>query len=350
MQGDRRFYTGPMANLSDVAARAGVSISAVSRVLSDAPSTRVSIETRRRIQEAARDLDYRPNFAGRALKFARTNVIALIVPDLTNAVFTELMRGVEEEAIERGYMVLLARAESMQPGGESIARLIGEGRVDGVLIQVGDTVRPEDLQNLLEAKVPAVLINSVHRGHVGSVALQDERATASAVEHLVSLGHQRIALINGLPQTDTAQRRALGFRGAMSAAGLTVPAGYVSSLGYEPRAGREALLGMADLPERPTAIVVANINAALGVLLEARTLGIRVPEDLSIVAIHDTWTAETTWPPLTTVRMPLYQLGRQAMTAIYERLNEQRVVDRVVTDPAPELIIRESTAPPAPHS
>lgn len=336
-----------MAKLSDVAARAGVSISAVSRVLSNAPSTRVSNETRERIHEAARDLDYRPNFAGRALKFARTNVIALIVPDLTNAVFTELMRGVEEEAIERGYMVLLARAESMQPGGESIARLIGEGRVDGVLIQVGDTVRPADLQNLLEAKVPAVLINSVHHGHVGSVGLQDDLAARLAVDHLVSLGHRRIGLINGLPQTDTAQRRAMGFAAAMSDAGLPVPPGYVSSLGYEPRAGREALRGMAGLPERPTAILVANVNAALGVLQEARTLQISVPEDLSIVAIHDAWTAENTWPPLTTVRMPLYQLGRQAMTAIYERLNEQRVVDRVVTDPAPEVILRESTASPS---
>ena len=109
-----------MSTLSDVAALAGVSISAVSRVLSDAPSARVSAETRERIHAAAKQLDYRPNFVARALKFSRTNVIALVVPDLTNALFTELMHGVEEEAARRGYMVLLARAEGMPEGEESI--------------------------------------------------------------------------------------------------------------------------------------------------------------------------------------------------------------------------------------
>src|SRR4051812_13143555 len=102
-----------MVTLSDVAALAGVSVSAVSRVLSDAPSSRVSEVTRERIVAAARQLDYRPNFAARALKSSRTNVIALVVPDVTNAIFSELMRGVEDEAARRGYMVLLARAEGM---------------------------------------------------------------------------------------------------------------------------------------------------------------------------------------------------------------------------------------------
>ncbi|HEY8912740.1 LacI family DNA-binding transcriptional regulator [Lacisediminihabitans sp.] len=335
-----------MATLSDVAELAGVSISAVSRVLSNAPSARVSAETRQRIHDAARELDYRPNFAARALKFSRTNVVALVVPDLTNAIFTELMRGVEEEAHANGYMVLLARAEGMPPGEESIPRLIGEGRVDGVLVQVGDNMRPEDLTTLLGGRVPAVLINSTHRGHVGSVALEDERAARIAVEHLVGLGHTRIGLLNGIPHTDTAVRRGIGFRAAMEDAGLAIDDDLVTTLGYEPRQGREALRELAALPERPTAVVVANVNAALGALLEARVLGIRVPEDLSIVAIHDAWTAETTWPPLTTVRMPLYELGRHAMKAIFERITEGKVEDVVVTDPPPELIIRGSTASP----
>jgi LacI family transcriptional regulator len=335
-----------MANLSDVAKVAGVSISAVSRVLSNAPSARVSDETRQRIHEAARELDYRPNFAARALKFSRTNVVALVVPDLTNAIFTELMRGVEEEAQAHGYMVLLARAEGMPPGEESIPRLVGEGRVDGVLVQVGDNMREEDLTTLLGGRVPAVLINSTHRGHVGSVALEDERAARVAVGHLVGLGHTRIGLLNGVPEADTAVRRGIGFRAAMAEAGLRVEEGLVTTLGYEPRQGREALRELAASHARPTAVVVANVNAALGALLEARVLGIRVPEELSIVAIHDAWTAETTWPPLTTVRMPLYELGRNAMRAIYELITQGKVEDITVTDPPPELIVRGSTAPP----
>jgi len=334
-----------MATLSDVAARAGVSISAVSRVLSNAPSARVSGETRQRIQDAAAELGYRPNFAARALKFSRTNVVALVVPDLTNAIFTELMRGVETRAHELGYMVLLARAESIEPGSEAIARLIGEGRVDGVLVQVGDAMDEADVRSLLDGGVPAVLVNSRRSTHQGSVILDDASGARIAVKHLVALGHRRIALINGLDTTDTAQRRGAGFRSAMAAAGLEVPVDYVTGLGYEPRQGREAMRVLAALSEPPTAVVVANANAALGALLEARILGLHVPHDLSMVAIHDAWTAENTWPPLTTVRMPLYELGRQSMTAMVERITGGAISDRVVDDPAPVLVERESTAP-----
>ncbi len=334
-----------MSTLSDVAALAGVSISAVSRVLSDAPSTRVSAETRERIHAAAKELDYRPNFVARALKFSRTNVIALVVPDLTNALFTELMHGVEEEAGRRGYMVLLARAAGMPEGEESIPRLIGEGRVDGALVQVGDNMRPEDLESLLGGRLPMLFINSIHPNHSGSVILDDERGMRLATEHLIGLGHTRIGFLNGLPQSDTAVRRGLGFRGAMHDAGLPIRPEYVTALGYHPPHGRAGLAMLAELPEPPTAVVVANVNAALGALLEARTRGLRVPDDLSIVAMHDAWPAENSWPPLTTVRMPLYELGKRAMEAMFDRITTGTVTDLVVRDPAPELMIRESTAP-----
>jgi DNA-binding LacI/PurR family transcriptional regulator len=211
-----------MATLSDVAARAGVSISAVSRVLSDAPSARVGEETRRRIHEAAQELGYRPNFAARALKFARTNVVGLIVPDVTNAIFSELMRGVEDEAQRRGYMVLLARAESMQEGDDAIPRLIGEGRVDGALVQVGDNMRPQDLESLVEGSLPVVFVNSVHPQSAGSVVLDDERGMRLGTQHLIDLGHSRIALLSGVPTSDSASRREAGFRAAMARRGNDV--------------------------------------------------------------------------------------------------------------------------------
>ncbi len=332
-----------MPTLSDVAARAGVSISAVSRVLSNAPSSRVSSATRQRIEDAARELDYRPNFAARALKFSRTNVVALVVPDLTNAIFAELMRGVEEAASELGYMVLLARAESVQPAAATLAGLVGEGRVDGVLIQVGDNTTTDDLAGILDGRVPAVLINSRREDHVGSVILPDEEGVAVAVDHLASLGHTAIGLVNGLPTTDSAVRRGAGFQAAMAAAGLPLNPDFVTWLGYEPQQGRAALRALGALTERPTAVVVANINAALGLMVEARNVGIGIPTDLSIVAIHDAWTAENAWPPLTTVRMPLYELGKRSMTAIFDRIRTGAIADVVVRAPAPQLVVREST-------
>lgn len=335
-----------MATLSDVAARAGVSISAVSRVLTNAPSSRVSEQTRKRIEDAARELDYRPNYAARALKLARTDVVALVVPGLTNAIFSELMRGIEEAANEVDYMVLLARADSVRPAAPTIARLVGEGRVDGVLMQVGDSTPDGDLSAILAGDVPAVLINSLRAGNVGSVILPDEDGARVAVEHLVELGHRSIGLVNGVPTSDTADRRGAGFAAAMAAAGLGADPTHVIRSGYEPRQGREAIQQLAALPELPTALVVANVNAALGVLAEARSLGIRVPDDLSIVAIHDAWTAENAWPPLTTVRMPLYELGRVSMAALVERIDSQVNRDIVVRDPLPALVPRGSTAPP----
>lgn len=333
-----------MATLSDVAARAGVSVSAVSRVLSNASTSRVSGATRLRIEEAARELDYRPNFAARALKLSRTNVVALVVPDVTNAIFSELMRGVDESARELGYMVLLARAESLRPASETIAHLVGEGRVDGVLVQVGDSMSDADLVPIMEGRIPAILINSRRAGGVGSVILPDQAGAGVAVDHLVSLGHRDIGLMNGLPTTDSAQRRGEGFFTAMAAAGLPVRPDFVTNLGYTSSQGRAAFAHFASLRDRPTALVVSNINAAFGALLEARTRGIRIPEDVSIVGIHDAWTAENSWPPLTTVKMPLYELGRASMKSIFERIRSEPAEDLVIEDPLPELVQRASTA------
>lgn len=336
-----------MATLGDVAARAGVSISAVSRVLSDAPSARVSEGTRQRILDAAKELHYRPNFAGRALKSARTQVIGLVVPDLTNALFTELMHGAEDEAAERKYTVLLGRSDDVRPGGEVIARLIGEGRVDGMVVQVGDGVPPAGLGELLASQAPIVLINSAYPGHVGSVALDDETGARIATEHLLSLGHERIAFANGLPRSFTAKRRRVGYKAAMTAAGLAVPRFYETRLGYTAENGRTALRRLLALEPRPTAVVAANVNAAVGMLAEARAAGISVPRDLSVVCVHDSWTAENTWPPLTAVRMQFYAMGRTAVRSVIARIEHGEMVDATITDPAPELVVRESTAPPA---
>lgn len=334
------------ATLSDVAALAEVSISAASRVLSDAPSARVRPETRERIRAAARDLGYQPNFAGRALKFARSNVIALIVPDLTNAIFAELMHGVEEASIAHDYTVLLGRSEDMQPGGVTISRLIAGGRVDGVLVQLGDQVAPADVEALLTLRAPVVFINSVQPGHVGSVALPDQDGADLATQHLIDLGHTRIGLIGGAASVGTAVDREQGFRAAMTRNRLPVDERWVTRTGYAPDQGRAGLQALRALPEPPTAVVVANLNAAIGVLAEARRLGVPVPDRLSVVAIHDAWTAEHTWPALTTVRMPLYQLGRTAIDSMFARLRGDEVGNIVIRDPAPLLIRRESTAPP----
>ncbi len=337
-----------MVNLHDVASRAGVSVSVASRVLSNAADTRVSDATRLRIEDAARTLDYRPNFAARALRSARTNIIALIVPDLTNAIFTELMEGVEETALSRSYTVLLARAEDMQPGGVTFQRLVGERRVDGVLLQMRDEPTPAEISAIVDSDVPVVFINSLGTPGIGSVVLPDVAGARIATQHLLELGHRDLAMIGGGANSYTAQERMRGFRDQVEAAGLTIAPHRLVSVGYSADAGAAGIRKLMTGATTPTGIFVANVNAALGALLEARKLGIRVPDDLSIVALHDAWTAEYTWPPLTTVRMPLRKLGSDAVIELLRRLDDPRAspADVLVEEPAPTLVFRESTSGP----
>lgn len=345
--GDRRRSPSAAAvTLSEVAARAGVSVSAVSKVLRGTATIRVSPETRQRILDAAEELRYRPNFAARALQAARTQVLGLVVPDLTNALFTELMHGVEDGAAAHGYTVLLGRLDTDRPQTEVIARLLGEGRVDGLVLQATDGVDPASLDQLLDPRAAVVLINSTAPGRASSVTVDDVGGGRTATEHLIGLGHTRIALAGGLPTSYTAQRRRRGHQDAMRAAGLEPLAEHETALGYTADQGREALRRLLRLEPRPTAVVVANVNAAIGLLAEAHALGIDVPRDLSVATVLDSWTAENTWPPLTAVRMQFYAMGERAVSSVIRRLQDGAMSDEVVLDPGPELVVRASTAPP----
>jgi LacI family transcriptional regulator len=334
-----------MSTLSDVAARAGVSISAVSRVLSGAPDSRVSDETRARIQQAASELQYRPNSAGRALRSARSNVVALVVPDLMNAIFIELVRGVEDAAIEHDYLVLLGRTEDIEPGDQRAQKLLGEGRVDALLLQPGDVPFSADVLAEFGITKPVVLINSVQAGMPGTVTMPDEAGARIAVRHLATLGHKRIGFLGGLPENPTTARREAGFRAEMAASGLSVDPSLITGFGYTAPDGIRGAEQLLRLDDPPTALFVANVNAAIGVLSAARTLGFAVPRDVSVVALHDSWTAENSWPPLTVVKMPWYELGTRAFEEAHRQILGSEPRALVVDDPAPRLIERESTAP-----
>ncbi len=318
-------------------------MSAVSRVLSGDPAARLSEATRERVRQAAVEVGYHPNFAGRALKLARTDVIALIVPDVTNALFSMLVQGVEDEAVARGCVMLLARSEDMQPGGTMFDRLVGEGRVDGIVLQPRDGTDPAELAETVGMRAPLVTIHQPIPG-ASSVVVPDALATRTAVEHLASAGHRRIGFAGGLAASPSARRRAEGFREAVARAGLDDDPALMTWRGYQEGDGRAAVAELLALPEPPTGLVVANVNAAVGALAQARTQGRAVPEDLSVVAVHDAKTAEHTWPPLTCVRMPLYELGRAAVAALFDVIAGGPVERRAVESPPPELVVRESTA------
>lgn len=332
---------------ADVAARAGVSISVVSRELNGDPALRARPETRDRIHRAVKELGYTPSHAARSLRLARAFAVGVLVPDLNNPIFDELIRGIDETAYGLGYQVFMSRSEHLEPGADFLRKLAGEGRVDGFLIQRPDETDQREFARLAESGGrPIVLMNS-RWSRRGSVVHDDVAAGRIATQHLLDLGHRDIALIGGDRHNYAAREREKGYLAAIHGAGKRRRAAWVVDRPYKPEAGRLALHQLCTARKRrPTAVVAANIHAALGALEGAREIGLSVPDQLSLIAIHDWWIGDYTRPKLTTVRLPQHRMGQEAMRLLHERLSGEPGVDITITDPGPRLIDRESTAPP----
>ncbi|WP_051898797.1 LacI family DNA-binding transcriptional regulator [Sciscionella sediminilitoris] len=331
---------GSTPGLADVARRAGVSVGLVSRILNGDGTLRTRAETREQVLAAARELNYVPHGAARALRLARAGAIGLVVHDVSNPIHAEIIEGAQEALASSGQVLLLANARELADGGRAFDRLVGEGRIDGLLWQGGGFDFDTALAARASRTLPTLLVNSRPLAEVGSVRLQDERAAECAVEHLRELGHERIGFLGGRPGSDLSERRKAGYRTAMG----TVDEAFVVEQEWDATAGYAAMGELLARGTRPTAVLAANIVLGTGALAAAREWGIRVPEEMSVVTIHDAWSAAHAWPPLTTVRLPLREMGRRAVELV---LDEPGRPELVLTDPPPELLVRASTAPPA---
>jgi LacI family transcriptional regulator len=339
----RKRRSGPI-RLADVAEAAGVGTSIVSRVLNADPTVSIRPETRERIVRAATELNYRPNAFARGLKLARTMTIGMVIPNLAYPVNAEIIRGAERAAAAANYVTLLADADEFLQTGEAYRRLLLEQRVDGLLIASAST-EESFIADLVSQRLPFVLVNR-RVPHVGPcVSVDDGRGTQLAVEHLVSLGHRRIAHIGGPRDADTARRRLAGFRAGMRAARLRVPAAYVVEAPYEEEGGEQAMARLLELEPRPTAVVVWSLAAAIGALAAANERLIRIPEELSIVGFHDAPIAAYLHPPLTTVLMPLREMAERSVDVLLDLIHGRRGRNIVVAT-APVLVERASTRPP----
>jgi LacI family transcriptional regulator len=323
--------------LRDVAAAAGVDASVVSRVLSGDARLSVRPETRQRVLETASRLNYRPNAAARTLKTARTMAIGMVVPDLANVNYATIAQGAEERAGTAGYTLLVASGSA----SERLPSL--HGRIDGLLVGMATSETPR--LGDFSGGIPALLVNRREPCGIPGVTVDDEAGGHLAVQHLLSLGHRRIAHVAGPQNADTARRRLRGYEGALEAAGLERLPELVAETSFDEAGGHVAATRVLRLEPRPTAIFVANVRAAIGALAAARRLGLRVPEDVSIVGFHDAPFASYLDPPLTTVRMPLAEMGHQAVDNLLALLAGAHVEDVMVATP-PELAVRASSAPP----
>jgi len=323
--------------MKDVAAEAGVDASLVSRLLSGDETLSVRPETQQRVMDAVQRLGYRRNPAARALKTARTMALGLIIPDLRNVIYAEIAYGAEQRAAAAGY-VLLITGGSVQRRAEIL-----EDRVDGILYGVATADSVPTLN--APGSPPAMLINRRGRAEGASVVVDDQAGVAMGTRYLISIGHRWIAHIAGPQNVDTAQRRRRGYINAMAEAGLDIPDGYIAESSFNEVGGATAAAALLHLTPRPTALVAANAVAAVGAMAAVRSQGLSVPEDIPVVGLHDIPQAAYLNPPLTTVRMPLAELGSRSVDMILAMINGAQPGHVMVATP-PELIVRGSAAPP----
>ena len=336
------------ARLADVAAAAGVGPSIASRILNEDTTLSVRPETRERVSAAARALDYRPNFLARGLRSARSMTIALVVPNLAYPVNAEIIHGAHLAATTRGYASVVVDADEFFASGETFKSLLLERRVDGVLVAgASDNETSRQLLDDLERlELPFVLVNRRVPGVEPYIVLDDATGMALAVEHLAALNHRRIGLIGGPATVDTAARRLDGFRQGMRTAGLRVDRRLIVASSYEEEGGYHAMESLLREQRPPTAITVWSLGAAIGAMAAARCHGLKLPDDLSLVAFHDAPIAAYLDPPLTTVQMALGRMGSEAVDLLLDLIGGMPV-HSIVIDAPPKLVIRHSTAAPA---
>jgi LacI family transcriptional regulator len=271
--------------------------------------------------------------------------IGLVLPNLAYSVNAEIIRGAERRAAKEGYVVLVADASEFSVAGTAYHRLIMERRVDGVLIASARSTDPEIAA--ASGSTPPLLHVNRRSEHGRCVSVDDQAAIGLAVDHLVSLGHEVIAHIGGPREVDTALRRRAGFIARMEHHGLSVPRNRLVEAAWGEASGFTAAQRLLAARRRPSAIVAASVASAIGAMSAITQEGLRIPADISVVGFHDSSVAAYLNPPLTTVRMPLAEMAERSVETLILLINHRQVpADVVVDEPAPELVIRESTAPP----
>lgn len=332
--------------MRDVARLAGVSVATVSAVINS--SATVSEARSKRVRDAMEALDYYPDQVARSLKVGRTNVVGMVVPDITNIFFPQVIRGVEAAARKHGYSVILCDSNEDPEEERRHLDTLFSRRVDGVLIACSDP--SAGYEYLMRRRFPIVFVDRIPRGTVHSgVSTDNVEAGFRATNHLIELGHERIAFITGRLGLSPHYGRLEGFRKAMQAKGLPIRDEFLCAGDLEIEAGRRLGVELLTLSQRPTAIISSNNRMLLGLTGAFVELGIPCPAGVSVVGFDDcVWTEHFT-PGLTVMAQPAFEIGEAAFGMLLSKMHQ--VGGEASEEPrlqlfAAELRLRGSTAPP----
>jgi DNA-binding LacI/PurR family transcriptional regulator len=330
------------ASIKDIARLANVSHSTVSRALRG--SSLISPQTITRIRQIAADSGYRPSAAARSLVTSRSATIGVVVTSIADPFAAEVVLGIEDAADQRDYSVILANSNAQPDREMRVVRAFEERRVDGIIV-TSSRVGAVYAELLSQTHVPIVLLNNQHPSEfMHSVMIENLAASRRATQHLIDLGHKRIAYIGDRFGCQSDTERFSGYQSALEAANLPIQTEYIGYGNGSSEGGDSAMSELLSLQQPPTAVFCYNDMTALGALVEVRARGLRVPDDLSMAGFDDLPIIQYLDPPLTTVRQPMYQMGRMAMEILLELMEgKTRAHD---THVAGELMVRGSTAPP----
>ena len=335
------------ATLKDVAALAGVHPGTASRAINAATRDLVNEETARRVLAAADELGYRPNPIARGLKTSRSYTVGVLIPDLTNPLFPRIVRGIQDKLEESGYTPLIANTDNDPARERADIEAMRARQVDGLITATAH--RHDDLEiDGAGGELPVVLVNRRHeQGTRPSVVADDRLGVRLAIEHLVALGHRRIAHLAGPQDLSTGYLRLQGFREALADAGIEYDDELVLAAdAFVEEEGERLCNELLDRGLEVTAIFAGNDLMALGCYDAFVARGIVCPDQISVVGFNDMPFAAWFDPPLTTVHLPQYEIGERAAELLLERLhNPAAEPTQMLLEPT--LAVRGSTAPPA---
>ena len=322
-------YSGRRPKRSDVARLAGVSDALVSYVVNNGPR-QVAPTTRDRIVAAIQQLDYSPNFSARSLRLQSTGSFGLVVPNIANPYFSELAQALRSECARYGKTLVITESEEdARPASNVSVRALLRSQVDGIVDcdpQVG-----ESLSALEAGGIPAVSLDSaVKNPRIPTVGIDYYQAAKEAVRHLIGHGHTRVGHISGPAKSTPPRLREIGWRDALSEAGLPAPKDLICAAPFSAQGGFDAVTKLASLPDPPTALFIATDIHTVGALSACYALDLRVPEDLAVFGFDGTQGMKFTTPPTSTVQQPIAKLAANALRVLMTPMPVDAPAEKVI--------------------
>ncbi|MFR1707421.1 MAG: LacI family DNA-binding transcriptional regulator [Clostridium sp.] len=328
--------------IKDIAKAARVSATTVSNVI-NGKTSKTTEETKQRILSLVKELDYKPNAMARSLVNGETKLIGVILPDISNAYFSQLVRRIEEAAEEHGYSILVCSTHNNAENEHKYINLMREHCVDGMIIGTSSIKETWQFEELLRMKYPIVAIdrNISNFEDVCNVYIDNYNSAYEATRYFIELGHRNIGCINGTPWSTASRDSVEGYRQAMKDYGLKLDEGWIYSLSYDVETGIKGAEKLLNYKNKVTAILACSDTIAYGVYKAASKLNISIPKDLSVIGLADLMFSEVITPSLTTFSHPLKDMAKRAIEELITIISKEprEKTEYVYTA---ELVIRES--------